>query len=189
MAPERSPLPDDRALIAGLVRGHASAFDALYEREHQAVFAFLRRMTRDRAEAEDAYQDTWVSAAEAAPRLVTGSHLRAWLFQIARNHVRMRRRSAFERTRVDEEPDASPSVGDEARLVARIELGRVEAALAVLDLDLREALLLSVIEGFDARDAAAMVGTTEVAFRKRLSRARQAILSVLDDADAEEGRT
>jgi RNA polymerase sigma factor (sigma-70 family) len=57
-------------------------FERLYEENAGDVFGFLvRRLGRMRA--EDAFQETFLRALRAYPRLRHGRHLRAWVFTIA----------------------------------------------------------------------------------------------------------
>jgi RNA polymerase sigma factor (sigma-70 family) len=57
-------------------------FERFYEEHRTEVLRFLgRRLGRDRA--EDAFQDTFLRALRAYPRLEHGDHLRAWVLTIA----------------------------------------------------------------------------------------------------------
>jgi RNA polymerase sigma factor (sigma-70 family) len=57
-------------------------FETFYEEHKTEVLGFLRgRLGRDRA--EDAFQDTFLKALRAYPRLEHGDHLRAWVLTIA----------------------------------------------------------------------------------------------------------
>jgi RNA polymerase sigma factor (sigma-70 family) len=57
-------------------------FERFYEAHRSEVFRFLgRRLGRERA--EDAFQETFLRALRAYPRLEHGEHLRAWVLTIA----------------------------------------------------------------------------------------------------------
>jgi RNA polymerase sigma factor (sigma-70 family) len=57
-------------------------FEAFYEEHCDEVHSFLRRRAgRDRA--DDLFQDTFLRALRAYPRLEHGMHLRAWVLTIA----------------------------------------------------------------------------------------------------------
>jgi len=57
-------------------------FETFYEANKAEVFRFLgRRLGRERA--EDAFQETFLRALRAYPRLEHGEHLRAWILTIA----------------------------------------------------------------------------------------------------------
>ncbi len=89
-----------------------------FEREALAALDSLyrtaRRLSRDRADAEDLVQDTYLKAFRAADRFEPGTNLRAWLFTIlhntARNRFRDRARDtvAINSEVVDRAADAPP---------------------------------------------------------------------------------
>ncbi len=57
-------------------------FERFYEENRDVVFGLLaRRLGRGRA--EDAFQETFIRALRAYPRLEHGRHLRAWVLTIA----------------------------------------------------------------------------------------------------------
>jgi len=57
-------------------------FETFYELHRDEIHRFLlRRLGRERA--EDAFQETFLRALRAYPRLEHGAHLRAWVFTIA----------------------------------------------------------------------------------------------------------
>jgi RNA polymerase sigma factor (sigma-70 family) len=57
-------------------------FETFYETHQDEVYRFLGRRL-DRQSAEDAFQETFLRALRAYPRLEHGEHLRAWVFTIA----------------------------------------------------------------------------------------------------------
>ena len=59
-------------------------FQALLEEHRADVYRFLVA-TAGPAEADDAFQETWIAALRAYPGLRRGDNLRAWLFRIAQN--------------------------------------------------------------------------------------------------------
>ncbi|MEX2426514.1 MAG: RNA polymerase sigma factor [Thermomicrobiaceae bacterium] len=67
-------------------------FEDLVECHHGEIFAYILRMTRDRGEAEDLCQETFLRAYKAYGRLDGGANQRAWLYKIATNttlnHIR-----------------------------------------------------------------------------------------------------
>ncbi len=169
---------DEAQLVAGLRRGDREAFDAIYDRHRHRVFAFLGRLSGDRALAEDLLQETFVRLARNAPDLAPATRLRPWLFTVARNLFLDHRRWVvldFDRLRdlalwpsrprhVDETPfDLTEATETEQR---------IEAALLDLPTKYREAVLLVGIEGLTPNEAAAIVGIRPDALRQRLSRGR-----------------
>jgi RNA polymerase sigma-70 factor (ECF subfamily) len=83
-------------------------FERVYESHAGEVLGYLTRLL-GRDAAEDAWQETWLRALRAYPKLRHGSHLRAWVFTIAtRIALDERRRS---RPRADELPEVPVTDG------------------------------------------------------------------------------
>jgi RNA polymerase sigma factor (sigma-70 family) len=59
-------------------------FQVLLEEHRADVYRFIVA-TAGRSEADDCFQETWIAALRAYPRLRSGDNLRAWLFRIAHN--------------------------------------------------------------------------------------------------------
>ena len=105
-------------------------------------------------------------------------HERAWLYGIASNLLRRHWRSEQRALRSQHRSAASASVtGDpllavEDRLDARRDVDRVLEAVALLDPDDRDVLLLTVWEGLTSAEVAAALGIPAGTVRSRLSRIR-----------------
>jgi len=76
---------DEQVLVARLREGDTGAFDEAYDAYRPRVFAFLLRMTRSRAVAEDLLDETWLRLVRHARRLLPDTRLGPWLFTVARN--------------------------------------------------------------------------------------------------------
>lgn len=164
--------PDESAnLIEELRTGSAAAFKRVYAAERGRLYGFLLRLSRDPTLAADLFQNTWLKLARSAATLRPDTNLRAWLFTVARNeYVNHCRAKLLDVSRVltlgcvPQEPSAP---ADE-----NAELDAVETALAALNDQDRDVLLLTITEGFDAQQAAEILGVSYAAFRQRLARAR-----------------
>lgn len=152
-----------------------SRFVALYEATYVDLVRFAQRRVPE-AQAEDAVGEALLVAwrrLDDVPRQPADA--RAWMFGIVRNtllntHRGARRQHAVAVRLAEVATDRSP---DDADLVARqVDLARAWERLSALH---QEALSLAVIDQLTARQAAAVLGITAVAFRLRLSRARHAL--------------
>src|ERR1700694_2113294 len=72
----------------------ADAFSAEALQFLEPLFATAMRLTRNRADAEDLVQDTFVKAFRFSGQFKQGTNLRAWLYTILHNTWRNRRRDA-----------------------------------------------------------------------------------------------
>jgi RNA polymerase sigma-70 factor, ECF subfamily len=75
-------------------------FDEAVCRHEREIMRFLLRMTHDRDDALDLFQETWLRAYRAYSRLDSEAGLRPWLFRIATNLCRNRARDGLRRMRV-----------------------------------------------------------------------------------------
>jgi RNA polymerase sigma factor (sigma-70 family) len=86
-------------------------FQALLDEHRADVYRFLVA-TAGPSEADDCFQETWISALRAYPTLRRGDNLRAWLFRIAHNKSidahRARGRRAVPVATVPERASPSP---------------------------------------------------------------------------------
>ena len=92
-------------------------FQALLQEHRADVYRFLVA-TAGPSEADDAFQETWIAALRAYPRLRRADNLRAWLFRIAQNKSidahRARGRRAVPVAAVPESPSTPPEPEDES---------------------------------------------------------------------------
>jgi RNA polymerase sigma-70 factor, ECF subfamily len=75
-------------------------FDEAMRLHEGEIMRFLVRSTRDRDDALDLFQETWLRAYRAYPRLDSTAGLRPWLYRIATNLCLNRTRARIRRLRV-----------------------------------------------------------------------------------------
>ena len=142
--------------------GDEESFRVLYRRHAPAMFGLAVRLTRERADAEDALQEAWLRATGAFSRFEWRSSLRSWLCGYVVNCAREALRRRSPQGDVSEEGDAQdPGV--------RLDL---DAALASLAPGHREVLLLHDVLGFTHEEIAAMLGVEPGTSKSQLFRAR-----------------
>ena len=135
-------------------------FQAFLDEHRGPVYRFLRALVGPE-EAEDCFQDTFLAALRAYPRLRDGSNLRAWVMTIAhRKAVDAHRRRACRADPVGEIPDrAGP-----ANLETPDE--EVWRRIRALPSGQRTAVFLRYAGDLTYRDVARVMGTTEAAARQ-----------------------
>ena len=168
----------DEALLARLARsGDARAFETLYRRHTDVMYATALRITNDAELAADVVHDAWVRAVERAERFEGRSVFRTWIVGIAVNLIREHRRSTRHNASLDDESlpewDAtSESVELEASGVDPIDL---EAAIAALPTGFRQVLVLHDVEGFTHEEIGTMLTIAPGTSKSQLARARQRV--------------
>jgi RNA polymerase sigma factor (sigma-70 family) len=164
---------DDR-LVEAFRAGDDSAFEVLYERHASGVLGFCRHMLGSHEEAEDAVQQTFVSAHRALLRDDREISFKAWLFTIARNAslsmLRARREQASE---VLEVPSTT---GLAEEVEHRRELRQLLAGLQDLPDDQRAALVLTELGDLSHAEVAEVLGCEAQAVKGVLFRARSGLI-------------
>ena len=118
-------------------------FESLYEREAQALYAFLAYRTGDRALAEDLLADTFERALRSRKRYDArkGSQ-RTWLYAIAMNLLRDHARRAATEGRAVERVTSGTAASADSAAEAVERRDELQRALAGLTEEEREAIAL-----------------------------------------------
>ncbi len=160
---------DDR--LVDLVRaGHAAAFEAIVQRYRKPLLAYCSRLLPT-GRAEDAVQQTFLSAYQAMTREDADLNLRPWLYRIAHNSsLNLLRQNGWTHEQLDENFDGveRPDQAFERREDLRSALDAVKA----LPERQRDALVLRELEGRRYDEIASELGVGDGAVRQLLHRAR-----------------
>lgn len=170
--------PDDEAaMIAGCLAGDAGAQRRLFRREYPRIFATVSRMIGSSRDVDDLVQETFISAFQALPTFRRESKLATWLDRIAVNVVLQYLRSRKHQPPVGlHAVEGPPSlIGLAEQADAREGLRRLYAALDKLTPGSRMAFALYSIDGRSIADVARVMGTTGIAAKLRIWRARREI--------------
>lgn len=168
--------PSDLELRPALERGDPAAFAALYDRHAARLLRVAWGLLGDRAEAEDAVQDAFVSAVGARRSVARAESVERYLVAIVRHAALARRRARARRpiavAAVPECHASAPGgtgVPDEA----------LERALDALPVAQREVLVLKLDLGLTFAEAAALLGigldTAASRYRYALAKLRSAL--------------
>jgi len=166
-------MDEDMPLVRA-ARADRAAFAALYARYVDRVYAYVRSRTATMEDAADLTQQVFLRALNALPRYEERRvPFAAWLFRIARNAVIDAHRQRRVTVAWDLVPEALQPVADldlEARALREEEVARLRALLRGLDPEARELLTLRFAVGLTSAEIAAVVGKSEAAAKKRLTR-------------------
>jgi len=77
----------DEQLMLAYREGDAGAFEQLYQRHKGRLFRFVLRSIRDRAIAEELYQEIWMRAIEARGRYEVQAKFTTWIYTIAHHRL------------------------------------------------------------------------------------------------------
>src|ERR1044071_876080 len=129
-------------------------FEQILGRYEREIMRYLLRASGDREDAADLFQETWLRAYRAYPRLEAHREIRPWLYAIAVNLCRNRARDGARRVRVIVTDDRQNPVAErtgkthrshnENEGYAKVRLGEL---LSTLPEKQREALQLRYFGG------------------------------------------
>ena len=181
---------DDSLLWERSRAGDADAFTALFERHARTIYIYCFRRIGDWSAAEDLLSVVFLEAWRRRDKQLPPGKVLPWLYGIATNVVRNRRRAERRYRAALSRVPAAESVADFGQDVA----GRVDderqlrhalTLLARLPRRQQEVFVLCAWSGLGYDDAAFALGVPAGTVRSRLSRARRA-LEELDSASGQE---
>ena len=157
------------------------AFEALAMPLFDQLYNFAHWLTKDRAEAEDLVQETYVKALKGFSSFQLGTNFRAWMYRILRNTF-LTSRSGLKATAtvgLDEDEDGPELAVDketpESILMSRCDSQLLQEAIAALPVRYREAILLCEVDEMSYQEIAETLSVPIGTVMSRLSRARRAL--------------
>lgn len=180
--------PADTELANRSKQGDLEAFNTIVERYQRQVFNLSARILGNIASADDATQETFISAHRSMAKFRGGS-LRAWLLRIASNQCydilrASKRRPADSLDQSLMNPSFRvPSTGDSTEhQVLQGELAQeIQRGILTLPEDQRTVLVLIDVQGLSYDEAAEAAGVSIGTVKSRLSRARARVRDYLKE--------
>jgi len=160
-------------------------FEEIMQRHERELLRYLLRVTANREDALDLFQETWLRAYRAYPRLRPESRVRPWLYAIAVNLSRNRARDGARRARVFAANEKDQSLADGMDGGDRRSYGndgyaavRLRELIAALPRRQREALRLRYISGLEYDEIAEIMHCSEENARANVSQAVKKLKSM-----------
>lgn len=164
----------DEELMLAYAGGDLLAFEQLYQRHRGTVYRFLLRSLRQRADADELFQETWSRAVAARARYRVEAKFTTWLLQIAHNllvdrYRRERPQASIEETEAvfnrldtpeEEQPDRVLSEFEQRR--------RLQIALEELPEEQRVTFLLRMENGLGLEEISEVTGVGRETVKSRL---------------------
>ena len=179
--------PTDRMLLERIRRGDTSGAGELFERYAPALLRFADRLLSDRSTAEEVTQEVFVKVISRAHQYDGRAEVSSWLFAIAANACRDRRRRDRRATVIPLEAVPEPvqkGDGIEMMLGDRERREAVRRALAALSEEQREALVLARYHGLPYVEIAEVLGISVGAVKTRIFRAVEALKTRFSQGEA-----
>jgi RNA polymerase sigma-70 factor (ECF subfamily) len=170
--------PTDADLVLAFKEGDVRAFDALFARYRQPIFAYIYRSVGAAALAEELTQDVFLKVFQHLRRTGENVSVRAWIYHIATTTCIDAHRTATRRPALVDDAEAllaAPGGTDPVeRHLDREQRREVRSALAALPAQYRQALVLRQLQGLAYAEVAEALGISVEAVTSLIHRARHA---------------
>ncbi len=181
----------DSELVEKAIAGDRAAFDALTQRYLDKCYRIARRLGLSPEDAVDVVQETFIAAYRHIERFDFAFQFSTWITRILLNRIsnmhrglRRARRLFFRPARVEMDRflSGASQAQDPQQQFEQAELREhLQKAIDQLPEPQKTVLVLFEIEGFKARDIAAMLDIPEGTVTSRLHHARKRLRQLLRD--------
>jgi|SRR5262245_54585692 len=177
----------DYDLARKAAAGDLVAFEVLYSRHFQRVYALCLRIVANPAEAEDLRQDVFVRLIQKIGTFRGESTFSTWLYRFTVNQVLTHFRKR--RVRIEEPIENEPQCElnrprENAVQISVIDRIALERAVARLAPGYRKVFRLHDIEGYEHKEVARILGISEGASKAQLHRARLKLRKLINPRTA-----
>jgi RNA polymerase sigma-70 factor, ECF subfamily len=183
----------ESTLVARCAKGDQAACAELVAEHQRMVYQLAFHLLGNRDEALDLSQDVFMRVFRTLPQFRGHSQLRTWIYRIVVNQARNRQRWWRRRHRASQvsldqhlethaEPSGNPQVAPDNVLAQKRLASQLRRALDALPFDQRSVIVLREIDGLSYDEIAFSLGVTLGTVKSRLTRARQALRDVLQEA-------
>jgi len=188
LASESTATDLDVADIEELLAGERQAFDRLVSRHADRIFNLCYRLLGDRDEADDCAQDVFLKVFRNFKQFRGDSKFSTWIYSIAVNTCRNRRKSAdyrfwrrilrFGAASAEEGGVLNPEIEDPAPspltlLTRREQEILLQKAMDALPQDQKTVIVLRHVEGLSYEEICQITGYNPGTLKSKLARARQ----------------
>ena len=187
----RTEREGDQLLVERVQAGDRRAFDVLVSKYQRRLMRLVSRLVHDPAEAEDVVQETFIKAYRALRHFRGDAAFYTWLYRIgintAKNYLLTQGRRTPTSSDTDAEQAESFDDGNRLRdnntpesvLASKQIAATVNAAMDVLPIELRTAIVLREIEGLSYEEISEIMACPIGTVRSRIFRAREVIAEKL----------
>lgn len=156
---------------------------ALAALEHiDALYGYAMTLTRDKTEAEDLVQETYLRAVRAANQPAPEGNLKAWLFVVMRNawlNIARHKQHGLQLFQFERDESTGAAENPHVIYLRKLERDLVREAIASLPDRYREIVVLRDIEGFSYQEIATVLNCPAGTVMSRLGRARGKLRNAL----------
>jgi RNA polymerase sigma-70 factor (ECF subfamily) len=177
-------IPKDSALMLRYVDGDTAAFETLYRRHNDALYRYLLRHCRNRAAAEDVFQDVWGKIIKARASYRPTAKFTTFMYRVAHNcFIDYIRRNKRHSNNTEFEPDLYADPSEQPDTIAERSLAKERLAVALQDLpeEQRDAFLLHEEAGLSIDQIASVTGSNRETAKSRLRYAVNKLRAAIEE--------
>jgi RNA polymerase sigma-70 factor (ECF subfamily) len=179
------PGPSDEELVAAFRNeGEARVLDLLIRRHVGKVQAMIHQMVLNATDADDLTQEVFIRAIRGLASFGGRARFSTWLHTIAvntaRTFLRRQSRGLAAAQSLADRPDPQCPTPEERASARELDDG-ITAALASLSPTLRSAIVLTILQGFEPREAARIEGCAVATLYWRVHKARKLLKAQLKE--------
>ncbi|MEM7660312.1 MAG: sigma-70 family RNA polymerase sigma factor [Bacteroidota bacterium] len=179
----------DEELIVSITRdGKTELFGLLYERYSDKVFRKCLSFVKDEDQARDMVQEVLLKVFAQLPKFKGNSRFSTWLYAITYNYCveHYRKRMRYMTVDLDEGPDLPEPNEQEEQELLNTRKAYLEQALEKMPEEDRSLLIHKYKKDQSIKDLMQDLDITESAVKMRLSRARQRVRRLIEEAERKE---
>lgn len=163
---------EETFLVQQSLRGHDRSQQKLYQKYVKAMYHTVIRMVPNAMDAEDIVQDSFVKVFQKLHTFKGESTLGAWIKRItinnALNHIRKQKRVSF--LDISSQPEFPAPEAEPTKLP--VDLKRIHQAIKTLPDGCRVIFNLRLLEGYQHKEIANIMGITESTSKTQYRRAK-----------------
>lgn len=188
---------DDRTVISRCQAGQLELMDILVDRYKKPLYSFCFKLARNRSQADDLFQDTWIKALKNIHRCAADKRFINWLFTICINLYRDRFRKysrwlkivksfpSTEHMETEMSKVETNEAGPEEKTFKNQQETTVRNALATVKDIWRIPLILYYFREFSLAEISEMLGIPGGTVKSRLAAGRNHLKKIIEVAKNE----
>ena len=183
---ERMTINDDQIIINQILEGDTNAFSVLVDRYKDLVFTLAIRMVKNREEAEEVSQDTFIKVYKSLNKFKGNSKLSTWIYKVAYNTCldRLKKiKREYNVVTIDEYTEHQVKTLDNAldQMEAQEHKDKIQHCLHMLPSDDSFLLTLYYFEELSLEEISKVVNLTANNVKVKLFRSRKKLTTILKE--------
>ena len=175
----------DSYFIDQVVQGDHHAYSILVDRYKHMVYTLAVRLVKNKEDAEEIAQDTFIKAFRGLPAFKGTSQFSTWLYKIAYHtgldYLKMKQREPYRTPFENQEVQRFTADGPSSNMEAQERTEGIKKAIALLPGDMSTFLFLHYFDDRTLKEISQITGKSTNAIKVTLHRGRKRLAEILPD--------